>query len=307
MGLEIQPLDQPLGAIVQGWSPESELDAIDRQTILDALREHIVLVFRGNPQPSDDALIKFASSFGELVKGSEWFQDNDSRPEILRVNNVYDDKGIAQGTGGSDKLGWHADYSYVPRVGKESFLNAVEIPKNPPRTCFCNQYRALETLPLEKVEKLRSLRAFHSITKYISGEDAKSADAPKREVKPGAAVTRQTRADFLAKRKRNAELGIAKPQIPQAEHPLVVTHPDTGREILYVSPQIIKHIVGMPDEESAALIEELTAHSLREDNIYCHDWQVGDTVMFDTLGSLHRRDSWDPGQRRVMRQLSTMV
>ena len=307
MGLQIQPLDQPLGAIVQGWMPESALNAKDHQTILDALREHIVLVFRGNSQPSDDALINLASSFGDLVKGSEWFQDNGPRPEILRVNNVYDDKGIAQGTGGSDKLGWHADYSYVPRVGKESFLNAMEIPKDSPRTCFCNQYRALETLSAEKVEKLRSLRAFHSITKYISGENPQSTGMPKPEQKSGGLSTKQTRADFLAKRQRNAELGIAKPQIPQAEHPLVVKHPETGREILYVSPQIIKHIIGMPDEESDALIEELTAHSLREENIYCHEWQVGDTVMFDTLGSLHRRDSWNPDQRRVMRQLSTMV
>jgi taurine dioxygenase/pentalenolactone F synthase len=304
MNIEIEPVNPSLGAIVHGWEPEAPISKETRQTILDALRQHIVLVFRGNPQPSDVALVNFASGFGELVKGSEWFQDNGDYAEILRVNNVYDKEGIPQGTGGSTELGWHADYSYVPRVGKESFLNAVEIPENPPRTCFCNQYRALETLPEKTVAKLRTLRAFHSITNYISGDESQSGETSEQ---PGAAVTSETRAGFKAKRERNRELGIEKPDIPQAEHPLIMTHPDTGREILYVSPQIIKFIIGMPKAESDELIEELTEHSLREENIYRHDWQVGDTVMFDTLGSLHRRDSWDPAQRRVMRQLSTML
>ncbi|HCO61582.1 MAG TPA: hypothetical protein DIT58_15495, partial [Porticoccaceae bacterium] len=199
---------------------------------------------------------------------------------------------------------WHADYSYVPRVGKESFLNAVELPAKPPRTSFCNQYRALETLPDETVEKLRKLRAFHSITQYISGEPSAMDDKPE---KSGSAVTREARAGFLAKRERNRQLGVEKPDIPQAEHPLIMKHPDTGREILYISPQIIKAIIGLPKEASDALIKELTDHSLREENIYHHDWQVGDMVMFDTLGSLHARESWDPAQRRVMRQLSTML
>ncbi len=305
MNLDITPLkNEALGALVHGWEPDSSLAEDDRKIVLDALHKFVVLVFRGNPQPSDEALIAFAQAFGDLVKGSEWFQDQDAKPEILRVNNIYDVDGIPQGTGGAEKLGWHADYSYVPRVGKESFLNAVELPAKPPRTSFCNQYRALETLPDETVEKLRKLRAFHSITQYISGEPSPMDD--KRE-KSGSAVTREARAGFLAKRKRNRQLGIEKPDIPQAEHPLIMKHPDTGREILYISPQIIKAIIGLPKEASDALIKELTDHSLREENIYHHDWQVGDMVMFDTLGSLHARESWDPAQRRVMRQLSTML
>ena len=304
MNLEFTPLDQPLGAMVSGWEPESPLSADDQKAIRAALHTYIVLVFRGNPQPSDEALISFAGLFGDLVKGSEWFQDQDPKPEILRVNNIYDADGIPQGTGGAEKLGWHADYSYVPRVGKESFLNAVELPANPPRTSFCNQYRALETLPDKTVEKLRKLRAFHSITKYISGADSAMDDKPE---KPGSAVSREARAGFLAKRERNRQLGIEKPDIPQAEHPLIMKHPDSGREILYISPRIIKAIIGLPKPESDALIKELTDHSLREENIYHHDWQVGDTVMFDTLGSLHARESWNPAERRVMRQLSTML
>lgn len=304
MSLNVLPMEQPIGAIVEGWRPETALSEAERETILQALRDHLVLVFRGNPQPADEELIGFAATFGDLVKGSEWFQDIGPRPEILSVNNLYDDDGVAQGTGGSDKLGWHADYSYVPRVGKESFLNAVEIPENPPRTCFSNQYRALATLPESTVKQLRSLTGFHSITNYVKGEsEAARTSADKTD----ATRSDQGRSDFIAKRQRNRELGLDMPDIPQAEHPLIISHPDSGREILYISPQILRYVTGMPADESEELLKELRRHSVAEENVYCHDWQVGDLVMFDTLGSLHRRDSWDPSQRRVMRQLSTMV
>ena len=109
-----------------------------------------------------------------------------------------------------------------------------------------------------------------------------------------------------AKKERNARLGISRPPIPKAIHPLVMRHPDTGREILYVSKGITRNVIGMPRDESSALLKELHQHSTRPENVYAHDWQVGDLVMFDTLGTLHRRDAWDPSERRVMRQLSTL-
>ena len=114
------------------------------------------------------------------------------------------------------------------------------------------------------------------------------------------------REEFTAKKERNARLGVERPPIPQAVHPVVLRHPDTGREILYVSKGITRNIIGMPRDESDALLKELAAHSTRPENVYAHDWQTGDMVMFDTLGTLHRRDAWDPSERRVMRQMSTL-
>ncbi len=95
--------------------------------------------------------------------------------------------------------------------------------------------------------------------------------------------------------------------MPEAEHPVVFTHPDTGREILYVSRGITKQIVGLDRDESSAILKEIHLQATRPERVYAHDWEVGDLVMFDTLGALHRRDSWDPSERRVMRQLSTRV
>ena len=298
MQLNIEPLDQPLGAIVTGWDPGEQLGAAEREEILELLREHIVLVFRDSRQPEDLELVTFAQNFGDLVKGSEWFQDIGEHPEILPVNNLVDENGVAMGTAGSDPIGWHSDYSYVPTVGRESFLNAVELPTDPPQPCFCSQYQALETLPKNMADKLRTLRAFHSITDYVTDENDTGEET---------AVLKQIKSDLLAKRDRNRKMGIERPRIPTAEHPVIMRHPVSGREILYVSPTITQHIIDMPRDESDDLLRELHAHSTKPENVYSHDWQVGDMVMFDTLGSLHRRDSWDPSQRRVMRQMSTLL
>ncbi len=301
MAMEVKSLEAPLGALVFGWNPKTELSDVDEKTVRQGLAAHQVLVFRGHATPADQELVRFAYRFGNLIKGSEWFGDIDPVAEILRVNNLVGADGVAEGTGASASLEWHADYSYVPTVGKESFLEAVEIPaKNPPQTCFANQYAAFESLPKAMAERLRTLYAHHSITGYAKDgeQELQITGAPQ-----GADDFRES---FQAKKERNARLGVERPPIPQAVHPVIVRHPDTGREILYVSKGITRSILGMPRDESNALLKELTAHSTRPENVYAHDWQVGDMVMFDTLGTLHRRDAWDPSERRVMRQLSTL-
>ncbi|MFN0027172.1 MAG: TauD/TfdA dioxygenase family protein [Acidimicrobiales bacterium] len=291
--LHIEALeDQPLGALVTGWRPEVVPDDALLAQIRAALADHLVLVFRGHRQPTDEELVTFAGAFGDLIKGSEWFRDVGDRPEILPVTNAVGEDGIPLGTGGAGPLEWHADYSYVAQPGKESFLNAVELPADAPRTYFCNQYQALETLPVELVEQLRTLLAHHSVTMYVEGGAAPND----HELDQG----------YDAKRRRDAEAGIERPPIPEATHPVVMRHPETDREILYVSRGITRQILGLERADSSALLKRLHQHSTAPERVYAHQWQVGDLVVFDTLGALHRRDSWDRRQRRVMRQLSTV-
>nr|ART36801.1 D442 [uncultured bacterium] len=300
MVLEVRPLDAPLGALVHGWDPTTELSAADENAIRQGLAARQVLVFRGQAQPTDQQLVRFAYRFGKLIKGSEWFGDIDPVAEILRVNNLIDADGTPEGTGASASLEWHADYSYVSTVGKESFLEAVEIPtKIRPQTCFNSQYAAFERLPHAMREMLRPLSAFHSVTGYVTGTDDNG-------VSDTSHAATEFRKEFKAKKERNRQRGESRPPIPVAEHPVILRHPDTGREILYVSKGITRYIVGMPRDESNDLLKQLTTHSTRPEYVYAHDWQVGDLVMFDTLGTVHRRDAWDPSERRVMRQLSTL-
>lgn len=288
MQLEIRPLDAPVGALVKGWHPEDPVDSDLIEAVSRALEKHLVLVFRGHAQPSDEALVRFAKAFGPLIRGSEWFRDAGTLPEILPVTDARGEDGVPLGTGGSAELEWHADYSYVPKPGKESFLNAVALPAKGPRTYFCSQYKSLETLPQDLAEGLRALRAHHSITAYYGVED-------ETELSSG----------YSRKRRRDEASGIERPNIPEAEHPVVVRHPDTGRDLLYVSKGATRGILGMEKQESNALLKQLHLHSTRPEVVYSHEWQVGDLVVFDTLGALHRRDAWESAEPRVMRQLST--
>jgi alpha-ketoglutarate-dependent taurine dioxygenase len=255
--LDITPLaTAPLGALVEGWEPGVPLRDESRDAIIDALHRHRVLIFRGQRQPTDEELVRFVETFGDPIKGSEWFRNAGALPEILPVTNIRGRDGTRLGVEGASDLEWHADYSYVATPAKTSFLNAVELPSEPPRTYFTDMYRAFATLDSELQERLRAL-------------------------------------------------GIDRPGIPEAEHPVVVRHPDTGEEILYVSRGITRRIIGMDRAESSALLKQLHLHATRPDQVYAHDWELGDLIMFDTLGTMHRRDSWDPTQRRLMRQLST--
>lgn len=286
--LQIEPLAGSFGAFASGWISEKPLTAQDRDVITEALRDHQVLIFRGQKQPTDEELISFAGTFGDLLQGSAFLERARDHPEILSVGNLVGDDGKPQGTGGSSEMDWHSDYSYVDRVGKETFLNAVKLPKYPPHTYFSNQYRALETLPTAMRDRLRGMRAWHSVSHYY--EDSGSKDVER----------------YRADREREKNEGIETVPILEAEHDLIVRHPETGREILYISPAIVQSIIGLGPEESAALLAELRTHSTQPGNVLAHDWEVGDVVMFDTLGTLHKRDSWDPAERRNMRQLSTV-
>ena len=284
MDLEIMPVpNAPLGALIRGWEPSEPLAEADRWRIVEALQQFRVLVFRGQTQPSDDDLVRFVESFGEPIKGSEWFRNAGALPEILPVTNIRGRDGTTLGVEGATDLEWHADYSYVATPAKTSFLNAVELPPEPPRTYFTDMYQAFATLDSDLQKRLRGMRAAHSIADYMADPDR----------------------DFAAKVERDSSLGVQRPPIPEAEHPVVVRHPDTGDEILYVSRGITRRILGLDRPESSALLKQLHLHATRPERVYAHDWEVGDLIMFDTLGTLHRRDSWDPAQRRLMRQLST--
>ncbi len=284
MSLEITPIAAaPLGAVVTGWCPSEPLDTSDRERVTEAMHRLRLLVFRGNPQPTDEELVAFVEQFGEPIRGSEWFRNAGALPEILPVTNIRGRDGTRLGVEGATDLEWHADYSYVSTPAKTSFLNAVELPSEPPRTYFCDMYRAFETLDPGLQDELRDLSATHSIADYMA----------------------EPELGFSGKVERDLAAGIERPEIPEAVHPVVVRHPDTGREILYVSRGITRRVVGMDKPASSALLKRLHLHATTDNNVYAHDWQVGDLVMFDTLGTMHRRDSWDPTQRRLMRQLST--
>lgn len=282
MSLSFEPMPGQLGAFARGWEPNQALDARDIDSIKVALAKFSVLVFRGHAQPSDAQLVTFATAFGELIQGSVYFGDNQQFPEILRVNNLKDKNGYPLGTGGSEAADWHSDYSFLPRYGTISFLDAIEVPAGEGRTYFASAYTAYERLDEAERRRLSNLDAYH---------DTLAAD-------------RNIRVEEA--KKKDAEAQTEIPVKPSVVHPLVIAHPDTGREALYVNPMLTRYIVGMSAEESHEILERSFRHMTEADNIYAHEWQAGDMVVFDNIGLVHRRDGFDPHKRRSMRQLTTL-
>ncbi len=291
MTVEIKPLAQPRGAEVHGVDLTRDVPPDVIEELKEALRENLVLLFRGHVSPTDPELVRFARNFGDLIVGTDFLRDPAEYPEILPITNLIDEEGYPLGTGAAVEFPWHLDYSYLDRVAKESFIDAVELPRAQSTTCFCDMYMALESLPEERVKDFRDMRAHHDLREFVKGDEDRE----------------EMREAQRLKDERDLKAGIERPGLPEHDRPLVMHHPDTGREALYVSPANTRWILDVPEDESAALLVELFEHSTQPEFIYRHDWQVGDLILFDALGGMHRRDRFDSNDRRYMRQLSSLA
>lgn len=166
---------------------------------------------------------------------------------------------------------WHTDMSYLEVPPKASMLYALETPSAGGNTYFCNMYAAYDSLPDALCRRISSLSLKHDAT-YNSGG----------YVRQGLAAV----DDPLAS--------------PGVYHPLVVTHPETGRRALYLGRRRNAYVAGLPLSESEALLDELWRHATRDDIAWPHQWQAGDLVLWDNRCTMHRRDAFDPESRRVL-------
>jgi len=293
---DVRPLEAPLGAEIVGLDPVAGgvLDPAMRAAIRAALHTHRVLVFRGTPRP-DDALVAFAEAFGRLVTLYEHGTTVPGFPGIVRVSNLCED-GQPIGLAGEQEIPWHHDHSYLACPARESFIEATEVPAGPPRTSFVDMVAALAALPASLRERLRGLRAVHHI------DERADAYADTYSNASAAAKTTGVTPDYGDETNVLAQERIAS---QRTTHPVVVRHPESGLEALYVSPLATHEIVGLSPAESATLLGELFERAIRPERIYSHVWSPGDFVVWDSIATLHHREAFDPGVRRFMKQMST--
>jgi alpha-ketoglutarate-dependent taurine dioxygenase len=296
----IRRLDAPFGVEVDGLEFDAleRLDAHDLEKITTALHGHRLLVFRGSPR-EDAALVAFAERFGRLVTLYDHETTVPGFPGIVRVSNI-EEAGRPIGLAGSQEIPWHHDHGYLDRPARESFLEATVLPSAPPRTCFIDMAAALASLPTGLRARLHGLRAVHHIDERSGGDEGKGAgidpDERPRHLTTGATPDYHDETNVLAQDRIASHHAI---------HPVVVRHPLSGVDALYVSPLATHEIVGLQADASKALLDELFDHALRDDFLYAHAWLPGDLVVWDTLTALHRRDAFDPSSRRLMKQMST--
>jgi taurine dioxygenase len=260
-----------LGATVKGVNLK-DLDDVAFARILQAWSDHLVLLFRDQVL-SDHELIAFSRRLGDL----DWAPIQDTGhnivkglPEIWIVSNVKLN-GEPIGSLGDGEAVWHTDMSYLDLPPKASMLYSLEIPSSGGNTSFCSMYAIYDALPGKLKDRIAGLKIKHDGT-YTSGGQVRQgvtpADDPRRS--------------------------------PGAVHPLVCTHPDTGKRALYLGRRRNAYIAGLDRADSEALLDELWSYAVQPQFAWEHVWKVGDLVLWDNRCTMHRRDAFDPNSRRIM-------
>jgi taurine dioxygenase len=269
--LNIVPTKAVLGAEVRGIDLKS-LDDAQFAAFKRAWHQHEVLLVRGQTL-SDQDLVAFSRRFGDL----DWapVQETGRRfveglPEIYIVSNVKVN-GEPIGSLGAGEAVWHTDMSYLDVPPMASMLYSLEVPPVGGNTSFCSMYAIYDALPADMKQRIATLKIKHDGT-YNSGG----------YLRQGVTATDDPRMS------------------PGAIHPLVCTHPDTGRQMLYLGRRRNAYLLGLELAESEALLDELWQYAERPEFSWEHVWQVGDLVMWDNRCTMHRRDPFDDTARRVM-------
>ncbi|WP_430736665.1 TauD/TfdA dioxygenase family protein [Pseudomonas parafulva] len=256
---EIRPFSGAVGAEIVGLDLSRPVNADDFQRIHRAHLDHHVLVFR-EQRISPDQQIAFSRRFGELqihVLKQFLLQGH---PEILIVSNIVED-GRNIGLGDAGKF-WHSDLSYKELPSLGSMLHAQELPSEGGDTLFADMHKAWDAVPQALRDVVQGRSAAHSYT-------ARYAET-KFEGNWRPTLT----AEQLA-------------QVNEVVHPIVRTHPENGRKALFVSEGFTTRIVGLPEDESRDVLQQLYALSVLDHHLYRHRWQPHDLVFWDNRSLIH--------------------
>jgi taurine dioxygenase len=267
--LEIRPIAGAIGAELHGVDLSDDLSADTIAVIRQALLDHLVIFFRDQTLPPD-RFLALSRRFGTpieypFVKGLEGF------PEIIKVAKLEHERSNFGGI-------WHSDTTYLEQPPMGTLLVAREVPPVGGDTLFANQYLAYETLSPRMRAMLDGLHAVSSSAK--------------------ADVTR-TREDRI----KSDGTATARAEL-SAEHPVVRTHPETGRKALYVNVAHTARFADVTEEESTGLLNFLFRHQIRPEFTCRFRWEIGSVAFWDNRCAQHNPINDYHGYRRVMHRIT---
>jgi taurine dioxygenase len=261
--IRIEPLTKSIGAEIEGVDLSEDLDAATFAELERAWNEDSVLVFRGQKlQPED--LVAFSRRFGPLEIHVLDQYLHPAHPEILVISNVVEN-GKPVGIADAGRY-WHSDLSYMAEPSRGSILYAIEIPSENGKalgdTIWASAAAAYEALDEGMQKRLDSLEAAYSLGhrfKKIVADGNKDA----------------------------AMTDTQEEKVPEVVHPVVRTHPVTGRKSIFVNEGHTSRILGLPEDESRELLDFLWTHCRKPEFTYRHHWRPGDVVMWDNIPTQH--------------------
>jgi len=269
MGFEVRKIAGALGAEVRGVDLSQPLADAQKAQLRRAWLEHLVLFFR-DQLLAPEQFMTFARAWGEpieypFVRGIEGF------PQVIEVKKLEHEKVNFGGI-------WHSDTAYLDVPPMASMLLAREVPPVGGDTLFANQYLAWEALSNGMKRILEKLVGVNLSAK--------------------ADVSR-TREDRIKSDGRDAE-----PREYVGEHPVARTHPETGRQALYVNVAHTARFKGMTDDESAPLLQFLFRHQVRPEFTCRFTWQAGSIALWDNRCAQHNPVNDYHGYRRLMHRIT---
>ena len=272
--MQLVPLQGDFACQVEGLALWHSHDEATLNTLRTAWRKYGVLIFR-RQSLSEAELTSFFSHFGDtaIIVRTDWQSQNQA--EVIHISNMKDASGQSIGGLGSGELDWHSDQSYMVNPATGALLYMVEMPSAGGETYWASLQQAYDALPEATQTQIAHLEAIYD---YAQRQSHYDDEAP---------LSEQLRA-----------------KTPSVLHPLVCRNPETQRDCLYLDPTTVVGIKGYSDEVGKALLEKLSGHATSERFVYCHQWQIGDVVMWDNGQVMHRRNPFDPNALRWLKRLT---
>jgi taurine dioxygenase len=271
MDVSIAPLSSHTGAEIIGVDLATPLEAALRERLYAAFVDRSVLVFR-DQHLTPPQMLAAAERFGAV------FAQHNPRfavPECPLVHYISNEDFYPDGSRYIPGAGWHTDHSNAAEPPKATLLHAVDLPDRGGDTQFANMHLAWKALPAAVQDRIAGLQAVHVYQSRFSERKLMRLSQEARQAVPD---------------------GVA--------HPLVRTHPESGRKAIYLNPIRTEGILGLPEDEALALLDQLLAHATGGAFEYRHRWRPGDLVMWDNRCLLHKANGdYDMAQRRYLYRL----
>jgi taurine dioxygenase len=283
--IDITPTGETLGATVNGIDLALPLDAAAFAQVLRAVGEYGVLCF---PQQRLTPVQQkaFAERFGSLeINVAGAFQEP-GHPEVMVLSNMVENgRPIGARDAGQD---WHTDMSYSETIAFANALYALKVPHRDGvplgGTEFANMHAAYAELPAELKQRLDGLTVLHDFNKFWE----------MMRQRPGSW------RPALTEEQRNRK--------PPVSHPIFLTHPITGRKVLYANPGYAMRINELPKAESDEILDFLFQHQLQPRFRYTHRWTEGDLLFWDDIGTLHNAHAdYSANEPRLIKRCQVMA
>jgi taurine dioxygenase len=284
--MQLIPTGRTLGARIEGLDLAKPLDEREVEGIIQALGRYGVVSFPRQRLTAREHR-DFAARFGELeINVASGAYQEPGLPEVMILSNIVKDgRPIGLADAGQD---WHTDMSYSRTIAFANVLYALQVPRRNGTvlgaTEFSSMHAAYEGLPQELKTRLEGMTVLHDFNKFWD----------KMRNEKGSKRPPLTEAQRKAK--------------PPVSHPIFLTHPITGRKVLYANPGYSMRINELPAKESDEILDFLFEHQLKPEYRYRHEWAEGDLLMWENFGTIHNAIAdYRPDEHRLVKRCQVMA